>query len=99
MSPAAGVFAAGLGRPEVGARRPAMSTIAQSTPARKRRRGHGEGSIYRRESDGNWVGTVDLGFVDGKRRRKVVYAKTRREVQQQLDQLRHQRSQGVPLNP
>ena len=41
------------------------------------RRGHGEGSIYQRKSDNLWVGTVDLGWVDGKRKRKVVYGATR----------------------
>ena len=32
-----------------------------------KRRGHGEGSIYQRESDGKWVGSIDLGYVNGKR--------------------------------
>ena len=48
-----------------------------------RRRGAGEGSIYQRE-DGRWAGAVHLGYEDGKRRRKVVYAGTRREVQERL---------------
>ena len=30
------------------------------------RRGHGEGSIYRRESDGMWCCVVDIGRVNGK---------------------------------
>lgn len=40
-----------------------------------KRRGHGEGSIYQRQ-DGRWAATVDLGWHDGKRKRKAVYAKT-----------------------
>jgi len=37
------------------------------------RRGHGEGSIYRDEANGTWVGAISLGWrPDGKRiRRKV----------------------------
>lgn len=33
------------------------------------RRGHGEGSIYQRESDGKWCTSVDLGYIGGKRKR------------------------------
>lgn len=62
------------------------------------RRGHGEGSI-RKRADGRWEATVDMGFVDGKRRRLSVYAKTRREVVEKLDELRAQRSQGVSIAP
>ena len=43
------------------------------------RRGHGEGSIYKRK-DGRWAATVDLGWVDGKRHRKTVYGRTQDEV-------------------
>ena len=38
------------------------------------KRGNGEGSIYYRNSDGKWVGSVTLGT--GKR--KVFYDKTRK---------------------
>ena len=44
-----------------------------------KRRGHGEGGIYQRESDGKWCASVDLGFVNGKRRCKVIYGKTRKK--------------------
>jgi hypothetical protein len=53
-----------------------MSTISEPAPSRKRRRGHGEGSIYFRDSDSRWVATVDFGYAEGKRSRKVVYGKT-----------------------
>ena len=43
-----------------------------------RRRGRGEGSIYRRK-DGRWVGQYEVG---GKRR--CVYGKTRKEVASKL---------------
>ncbi len=47
------------------------------------RRGKGEGSIYRR-SDGQWVGSVDLGPQGGRRRRKTVYGRTQKEVRDKL---------------
>lgn len=44
---------------------------------KQNRRGHGEGSVYRRESDGRWVGSVELPpGPDGKRVRKTVSALT-----------------------
>lgn len=51
------------------------------------RRGSGEGSIHRR-SDGRWVAAVDVGWRNGKRRRKYVYGETRREVQAKLAKVR-----------
>lgn len=51
--------------------------------ATTRRRGRGEGSITQRP-DGRWVARVDLGWVNGKRRRKAVYGRTRREVADKL---------------
>src|SRR5262245_52577435 len=44
-----------------------------------RRRGRGEGSIVQR-ADGRWMGRVDLGWQNGKRRSKAVYGRTRRAV-------------------
>ena len=44
------------------------------------RRGHGEGAVYRRASDGLWVASLNLGYIDGKRRRKQVYGKTQRKT-------------------
>lgn len=43
---------------------------------KNRRRPHGEGSVYQRESDGKWVASIDLGVVAGKRLRRVLYAET-----------------------
>jgi integrase len=59
-----------------------------------RRRGHGEGSIYRR-ADARWVGAVDLGWRDGKRQRKVVYGKTRAEVQSALRRVQDRVDTGL----
>lgn len=60
------------------------------------RRGAQEGSIYRR-ADGLWVGAVHLGYRDGKRRRKTIYGKTRREVQEQVTTTLRAVQQGLPV--
>lgn len=62
-----------------------------------KRRGRGEGAVYQRASDGLWVGMLDLGIVGGKRRRKTVYGRTKREVREELRTLRAARDRGVDL--
>lgn len=64
----------------------------------KRRRGSGEGSIYQR-ADGSWCAMVDLGMVNGKRKRKFVYGQSRKEVTEKLQQLLSQQQQGVNIAP
>jgi len=60
-----------------------------------RRRGHGEGSIHLR-SDGRWCAIVDLGRdTTGKRRRKYLYGKTRKEVADQLKVLHNDQAGGM----
>ena len=61
------------------------------------RRGHGEGSIYRRESDGKWCCVIDLGRVDGKRRRKTIYGRTRKEVSEKLKAVLRDQQQRLPI--
>lgn len=61
----------------------------------KVRRGHGEGSIYQRASDKRWIGSIDLGIVAGKRRRKTVSAETRADVVRRLRELQRQLDAGV----
>lgn len=51
-------------------------------------RGKGEGSVYKRASDGMWVASVELPPKDGKRRRKVVVRKTKSDVLRELAKLR-----------
>ncbi len=60
------------------------------------KRGNGEGGIYRR-ADGVWCASVDLGYAGGKRRRKVVYGKTRPAVAEKLAAMNQARSSGRPL--
>lgn len=59
------------------------------------RRLRGEGSIYQRESDGRWVGVVDLGWVAGKRVRRTVTAKTLKELRPKFKALKQQIEQGI----
>lgn len=59
------------------------------------RRVKGEGSIYQRESDGRWVGVVDLGWVGGKRVRKTVTGHTLKEVRPKFKELKDQIERGV----
>ena len=54
-----------------------------------RRRGRGEGSIYRRK-DGRWVGQYE---VNGKRR--YVYGRTRKEVAEKLNRAIAERDAGL----
>lgn len=59
----------------------------------RKRRGRGEGGVYQR-ADGRWTAAVSLGFgQDGKRRRRVVYGRTKQEV---LEKLREVDPKGGP---
>src|SRR4051812_2451843 len=61
-----------------------------------KRRGHGEGSIYRRK-DGRWAGSVEVPAGQGRRLRKTVYGKTRSEVQKKLSDARRAVEDGRPV--
>jgi integrase len=63
---------------------------------RARRRGNGEGAIYK-GSDGRWRATVDLGWVGGKRRRKYLSGRTRAEVAEKLRILHRQQEDGAKI--
>jgi integrase len=64
--------------------------------SKKRKRGQGEGSIYKRR-DGRWVGVVNLGYQDGKLRRKYYYGKTREEVKSELVAALNDQQKGLPI--
>lgn len=53
------------------------------------RRQHGEGSVFQRK-DGRWVGALDMGWLDGKRKRKVVYGKSARDAARKLSEVRRE---------
>jgi integrase len=60
------------------------------------RRGHGEGSIYR-EPNGLWAASIELGRgSDGKRRRKKIRAKTKRDLQNRMTVALVDRAKGLP---
>lgn len=60
----------------------------------RKKRGAGEGTIFRR-ADGRWSGTISIGFrPDGRRDRRTVYGASQTEVQKKLDELKGQRKGG-----
>ena len=59
-----------------------------------KRRGHGEGGIHQRP-DGRWEARLDLGWVEGKRKRISVYGRTRKEVADQLRLKQAERDNGL----
>jgi integrase len=61
----------------------------------RKRRGRTEGSIYYREADKQWVGSLSLGYDEhGKRKRRTVYGSSKKEVQEKLRQLQHDAATG-----
>ena len=66
-----------------------------SSGSKGRRRTSGEGGLYRR-ADGMWAASVELPKVDGKRRRKVVYAADRAGVQAEVRELQDRLHKGLP---
>ncbi|NNJ12003.1 site-specific integrase [Chloroflexales bacterium ZM16-3] len=60
----------------------------------EKRRGRGEGSIFKRE-DGTWCASMTLGVRDGQRRRTYVYGKTRKEVVEKLQALQRDQAAGA----
>ena len=61
-----------------------------------RRRGSGEGSVYQRGSDGRWCAAI-VTDENGRRRRRVVTARTRAEVMRKLRELRQHVDEGLPI--
>ena len=60
------------------------------------RRGPNEGNIYLR-GDGRWAARLNLGYQNGKRRRKFLYGHTRREVLEKLERARHDMRLGLDV--
>jgi integrase len=59
------------------------------------KRANGEGTVYQRTSDDRWVGSIDLGYAGGRRRRRYVTAPTQAEAVAKLRELRRQVDLGV----
>ena len=68
---------------------------AKGSGSKGRRRTSGEGGLYRR-ADGMWAASVELREVDGKRRRKVVYAADRAGVQVKVRERQDRLHKGLP---
>lgn len=62
----------------------------------QRRRGRGEGSIHERP-DGRWCASLDLGIINGKRKRKYIYGATRKEVVEKLKAAQLAQASGANL--
>jgi integrase len=66
----------------------------------RKRRGHNEGSIYRRESDGKWVGSLTVGrTAEGKQKRRTVYGRTKAEVLAKLREIQSKVHTGNLADP
>ncbi|MFV0443349.1 MAG: site-specific integrase, partial [Planctomycetaceae bacterium] len=64
------------------------------------RRGRGEGSISFRQDRKIWQGVVTIGYdAKGKRKRRVVYGKTKQELQNKLTRLQGQKLDGTLGDP
>ena len=65
----------------------------------KRRRGNKEGAIYQR-GDGWWCASFTYGYTEtGKRRRRVVYGRTKQEAQDKLLRLQSDSLAGLSTEP
>jgi integrase len=60
------------------------------------RRGQNEGSIFERK-DGRWAAQVNLGWINGKRARKMFYGATRKDVQSKLNTALSNIDKGLPI--
>jgi integrase len=60
------------------------------------KRGTSEGSIFQRK-DGRWVGSLNLGWEKGKRKRRHFYAATAAKVRDELLKARFDQSRGLPV--
>lgn len=64
---------------------------------RPRVRGNGEGSLYRRKSDGKWVGALSYVDDEGRQRRRIVYANTQNEARAKLRAGAERLAAGAPV--
>src|SRR5215210_2094383 len=74
----------------------AEATKEKQKSIKNRKRGQGEGTIYKRK-DGRWVGVVTLGYENGKLKRKNLYGKTREDVKDKLIAVLNDVRKGIPI--
>jgi integrase len=60
------------------------------------KRGQNEGSIYKRK-DGRWAAVINLGYQNGKLKRKTFYGKTRADVADKLTVALSDQKKGIPI--
>jgi integrase len=60
------------------------------------RRGQNEGSTFQRK-DGRWCAVINLGWENGRRKRKYFYGATAADVHNQLLEARSDHSKGLPV--
>lgn len=60
--------------------------------AKRGRRPNGEGSLFYDETRERWVGVIDLGAEDGRRVRRKVSGRTKKEAGERLNELRSERA-------
>jgi integrase len=66
----------------------------------RKRRGHGEGGVFQRESDGRWVGSITVGrTAEGRQKRRVVYGATKAHAMAKLRELQNQFAAGTLADP
>ena len=63
---------------------------------RSSKRGQNEGSIYKRK-DGRWTSVLNLGYQEGKLKRKYFYGATRKEVSDSLTAEQEKLGKGLPV--
>lgn len=61
-----------------------------------RKRSNGQGTVYR-QKDGRWAAELYVNQSDGRRVRRRVYGKTRREAEDKMMELRQKSDTGVPI--
>lgn len=66
--------------------------------ARRQRNANGEGTVYKR-ADGRWAAQVYVDQTDGTRKRRMLYGKTKREVENKMLDLRRRSESGRPIPP
>lgn len=64
----------------------------------RRKAANGSGTVFKR-ADGRWCGAMYVQEADGRRVRRRIYAKTRKEAEDKLIELRTKSEAGVPLTP
>lgn len=61
-----------------------------------KKRGNHEGTISQRK-DGRWEARVTVGYIGGKLKRKCLYGKTRKEVQEKMTEVLRSVQKGLPV--